>query len=98
MERRRDYRHGLTYVLSLKCPRSRRVLDGLATSDVSASGLSFESEAPHGLGPGDRLEVQLVARVAGQVHEDVLVMATNGVVVRATPNCGAVEFESPLAY
>jgi len=98
MERRRDYRHELTYALSLKCPRSRRILDGLATHDVSASGLSFVSDVPHGLGKGDRLEIQLFARVAGQVHENLLRMATDGVIVRATDVAGAVEFHAPLAY
>jgi hypothetical protein len=99
MERRRDYRQELEYALSLKCPRTRRVLDGLSTEDVSASGLRFRSGAPHGLSVGDRLELQLVARIPGRKPEDDrLVMATCAVVVRVEEHEGALRFEAPLAY
>jgi len=98
MERRKDYRHDLSYVASIKCPRSRRVLPGLATERVSASGLSFVSPVPHGLSVGDVVEIQLIAGVQGQMCDDLLVMATQATVVRVNEMRGAVEFEAPLAY
>jgi hypothetical protein len=99
MERRRDYRHGLEYALSLKCPRTRRVLDHLTTEDVSASGLRFRSAGPHGLVVGDHLEVQLVAHLPDRPADGArLVMATRAVVVRAGEQYGALRFEAPLAY
>ena len=63
MERRRDYRHGFRYLLSLKCRKSLRVRNDLITEDVSASGLRLTSDSPHGLRPGDKMEIQLFARV-----------------------------------
>ena len=98
MERRRDYRHPLRCALSLKCPQTRRVIDDLHTSDVSASGLSFEATVPHGLLAGERLEIQLVAPGEGQARADAMVMATHGVVVRSSLFAAALEFEAPLAY
>ncbi|MHC4223509.1 MAG: PilZ domain-containing protein [Planctomycetota bacterium] len=98
MERRRDYRHALQCALSLKCPQTRRVIGDLYTKEVSASGLSFDTAAPHGLTKGQRVEVQLVTPVGGETHEDSLVMATLGVVVRADERCAALHFETPLAY
>ena len=98
MERRRDYRHALQCALSLKCPQTRRVLADLYTKEVSASGLSFDSAAPHRLSEGQRVEVQLVTPVGGETREDSLVMATLGVVVRAGERCAALRFENPLAY
>lgn len=99
MERRRDYRHPLRYSLSLKCRESHRVLDLAATCDVSASGLCFETDSPHGLEPGDRIEVRLRADVSemSQLGE-VLELATDAVVVRAEPTSAALQFEAPLAY
>ena len=98
MERRRDYRHGFRYMLSLKCRRSQRVRNDLITEDVSASGLRLTSDRPHGLRPGDRLEVQLFARVPGNGDAETLVMATDATVVRAEKRMAALRFEAPLAY
>ena len=99
MERRGDYRHGLRYSLSLRCSRTRRVLQDLATEDISASGLRLRADHSHGLSAGDRLEVQLFARVAtGRKGEDLLVMATDAIVVRADGRHAALRFEAPLTY
>lgn len=98
MERRRDFRHRLRYSLSLKCVQSRRVLGGLYTEDVSASGLSFRCDEPHGLRLGERVEVQLVARVVGAVREDHLILGARGSLSRAEGCDGAVRFDSPLAF
>ena len=98
MERRRDYRHMFRYRLSLRCARTKRVISDVHTEDVSASGLSIEAHAPHGLVVGDRCEVQLFARVLGQNSEDTLVMATDAVVVRSDETSAALRFEAPLAY
>lgn len=98
MERRRDYRHRLRYPVSFKLRCRERVLDGLESLDVSASGLRFRARSDHGLADGDRVEVQLVARVKGRSDEDALVMATDAVVVRTGGREGAIRFENPLAY
>ena len=98
MERRKDYRHDLNYLVSIRCPRSRKVLDGLTTDEVSASGLTFSSHVPHGLDVGDRVEIQMIANVDGEVCNDMLVMATRATVVRADDQHGALRFEAPLAY
>lgn len=98
MERRKDHRHNLSYTVSIKCPRTQRVLDGLATERVSASGLSFRSTVPHGLNEGDLVELQLIADVSGKTRDDVLVMATQATVVRVNRMGGALEFAAPLAY
>jgi len=83
--------------ISLKDPKSRRVVGGLYTDDVSASGLSFRSDEPHGFAVGQRIEVQLVARVTGHRRDDHLILGTLGLVTRAGPREGALVFEAPLA-
>jgi hypothetical protein len=99
MERRRDYRHPLRYSLSLKCRETHRVLDMAATCDVSASGLRFEADEPHGLSAGDRLEVRLRADVSELTQlGEVLELATDAVVVRAEQTSAALRFDAPLAY
>ena len=98
MERRKDHRHSLSYTVSIKCPRTKRVLDGLETDRVSASGLSFRSTVPHGLNEGDVVELQLIADVRGQTRDDLLVLATQATVVRVVEMHGAVEFKAPLAF
>ena len=98
MERRRDYRHGFRYLLSLKCRKSLRVRNDLITEDVSASGLRLTSDSPHGLRPGDKMEIQLFARVPGNGEAETLVMATDATVVRAEKRMAALRFEAPLAY
>jgi hypothetical protein len=98
MERRRDYRHGFRYLLSLKCRKSLRVRNDLITEDVSASGLRLTSDSPHGLRPGDKMEIQLFARVPGNGQAETLVMATDATVVRAEKRMAALRFEAPLAY
>jgi len=98
MERRRDFRHGIRYRLSVKCLQTRRVVSDLATADVSASGLSLTADAPHGLREGDRLEVRLFARIRGALNDDTLVMATDAVVIRSAETTAALRFEAPLAY
>ncbi|MHC4548149.1 MAG: PilZ domain-containing protein [Planctomycetota bacterium] len=98
MERRRDFRHGFRYMLSLKCRRTQRVMHDLVTKDVSASGLSLRADLPHGLEAGDRLEVQLFARVPTDDGTDTLVMATDAVVVRTGHRTAALRFEAPLLY
>jgi len=98
MERRRDYRHGFRYLLSLKCRKSLRVRNDLITEDVSASGLRLTSDSPHGLRPGDKMEIQLFARVPGNGDAETLVMATDATVVRAEKRMAALRFEAPLAY
>lgn len=98
MERRRDYRHGFRYLLSLKCRRTLRVRNDFITEDVSASGLRLSADGHHGLQPGDRMEVQLFARVPGNGDAETLVMATDATVVRAEKRMVALRFEAPLAY
>lgn len=98
MERRRDNRHGLSYRVSLRCHRTRRVLPDAATEDVSASGARIRSDEPHGFGPGDSLEMQLYARVRVSDGEDTLVLATDAVVVRAKPQEVGLRFRAPLTY
>jgi len=98
MERRRDYRHGFRYLLSLKCRKSLRVRNDLITEDVSASGLRLTSDSPHGLRPGDKMEIQLFASVPGNGDAETLVMATDATVVRAEKRMAALRFEAPLAY
>ena len=98
MERRRDYRHGFRYLLSVKCRKSLRVRNDLITEDVSASGLRLTSDSPHGLRPGDNMEIQLFARVPGNGDAETLVMATDATVVRAEKRMAALRFEAPLAY
>ena len=98
MERRKDYRHDLTYSVSIKCPRTQRTLDGVATDRVSASGLSFVASEPHGFREGDLVELQIVANVEGQTSDDLLVMATQATIIRKDALRGAVKFEAPLAY
>jgi hypothetical protein len=98
MERRKDYRHQANYLVSIKCPRTRRVVDGVVTERVSASGLSFAADGPHGFRTGDKVELQLVANVRGHAFDDVLVMATTGTVLRADEKKGALRFDGPLAY
>ena len=52
MERRRDFRHLLRCPIQVECERTARVLEGLVTRDVSASGLSFlHAEAARVLAP-----------------------------------------------
>lgn len=70
----------------------------LATTDVSASGLHFRSDVPHDLETGDRLEVQLFARVRGRKGEDTLILATDAIVVRVGDQTAALRFEAPLMY
>ena len=98
MERRRDYRHGFRYRLSLRCARTKRVISDVTTEDVSASGLMLQAHTPHGLVSGDRCEVQVFARVLGPNSEDTLVMATDAVVLRCDETTAALRFEAPLAY
>jgi len=98
MERRKDHRQGLRYTVSLKCLKTGRHLGPIATRDVSASGARLLAEHPHGLQVGDRVEVQLFARVQSRQGDDLLVMGTDGVVVRTRRNEAAVRFERPLAY
>jgi hypothetical protein len=98
MERRRDYRHGFRYLLSVKCRRTLRVRNDLMTEDVSASGLRLAADTPHGLRPGDRIEVQLFARVPGNGDAETLVMATDATVVRTGKHMAALRFEAPLMY
>jgi hypothetical protein len=98
MERRRDFRHTFRYLLSLKCRRTLRVHNDFITEDVSASGLRLTADRPHGLRPGDRMEIQLFARVPGNGEAETLVMATDATVVRATRKTAALRFEAPLAY
>jgi hypothetical protein len=98
MDRRRDYRHSVRCSISLKDPRTRKVLGGLYTENVSASGLLFRSDEPHGLSVGDRIEVQLVARVSGLRMDDHLVLGTLAKVTRAGAVDGAIAFDAPLAF
>jgi len=98
MERRRDPRHGFQYVLTLRCPRTRRLWADLVTRDVSASGIRVRADAPHGLRAGDLLEVQLVGAVPAGDGGETLVMAADATVVRAGKRSAALRFETPLAY
>ena len=99
MERRRDSRHGLRCLFSLRCGTTRRVWDGLETQDVSASGLRFVAHRPHGLHAGDRIEVRLHAPVGRPLAwTEVLVLATDAVVLRAGECEAALRFERPLAW
>jgi len=98
MERREDFRHGKQYRLTLKCARTRRVIDDLVTEDVSASGLRLVSDVPHDLEQGDLIEIRLYARVSARESFDTLVMATDAKVVRASQVTAALSFNAPLAY
>jgi len=99
MERRRDARHALRCLFSLHCRRTRRVWDGLETRDVSASGLRFSGNRPHGLRAGDRIEVRLHAPVGRPLAwTEVLVLATDARVLRAGECDAALRFERPLAW
>jgi len=83
----------------MQCRRTRRVWDGLETQEVSASGLSFLAMRPHGLHPGDRLEVRLHAPVGRPLSwTETLVLATDAVVERAGECDAAMRFERPLAW
>lgn len=70
----------------------------LVTEDVSASGLRLTADSPHGLKPGDRIEIQLFARVPGNGESETLVMATDATVVRTDKRMAALRFEAPLVY
>ena len=98
MERRTDYRHGKQYRLTLRCARTRRVIDDLMTEDVSASGLRLVSDGAHDLERGDHIEIRLHAPVRGCDTVDTLVMATDAVVVRTSEAIVALSFNAPLAY
>jgi len=98
MERRRDHRHDQNYGCSLRCLRTRRVIDDVLTADVSASGVRVSSDGPHGLAQGDRVEVQLFVTVPAQDGPQLLVMGTDGDVVRAGHRKAAIQFRAPLAY
>ena len=98
MERRKDYRHALSFTVSFKCPKSRRFYDDVSTDDVSASGMKFTSGLSHDLGVGDKLEIQLLARVPGQAADDTLIMATRGTVIWVRDRHGAIHFDAPLIY
>ena len=98
MERRADYRHYLRYRLTLKCPRTSRIIDDLVTEDVSASGLSLVADNPHDLVRGDRLGIRLHAQISGTASVDTLVMATDGQVIRVAGLSAALSFRAPLAY
>ena len=98
MERRRDHRHDKNYGCSLRCLRTRRVIDDVLTADVSASGVRVRADSPHGLERGDRVEVQLFVTVPAQDGPQLLVMGADGEVVRAGHTKAAIEFRAPLAY
>ena len=98
MERRKDYRIGLRYELTLTSESDGRVWSGLVTADVSATGLSFESREPHGLGVGARFEVRLLAKVEGRAEEESMVLSTSATLIRAGQLDGAVAFDTPLRY
>ena len=98
MERRRDPRHALRYGLTLKCLRSARIYHELATADISASGMSVRVEEAHALETGDRVEIQLYARIRNHEGEDVLPMATRAIVIRMGPDGAALRYEQPLTY
>jgi hypothetical protein len=99
MERRRDYRLGLKYEMTLTGQRDRRVRRDLVTSDVSATGLSFACEGEHGLTVGDRLEVRLLAQSEGRSEErESMVLSVQATMVRAANGEGAVVFDGPLQY
>ena len=98
MERRIDYRHGLRYQLAISDRKESRVLSDLVTTNVSASGLSFSGEAPHGLKLGDRFEVRLLAETGKQPSDASILMSTNATLIRKTSVGGAVTFDEPLRY
>ena len=79
MERRRDYRLGLEYELTLTDERDGKVWSGLVTADVSATGLAFRSKEPHGFHVGERFEVRLLAQVDGRPQDVFLPMSGTGV-------------------
>ena len=98
MERRRDYRLGLQYEMTLTDERDGRVWSGLVTADVSATGLRFSSRKPHGLAVGERFGVRLLAQVDGRSRDESMVLATHATLIRAAGCEGAVVFDGPLAY
>lgn len=98
MERRIDYRHGLHCQLAITDRKGERVLVDLVTTNVSASGLSFSGEAPHGLTLGDRFEVRLLAEIGKHQSETSIVMSTQATLIRSTSVGGAVKFDEPLQY
>lgn len=98
MERRIDYRHGLRYQLAIANRNAGEVLVDLTTTNVSASGLSFEGESPHGLAVGDRFEVRLLAETGAADTGTSIVMSTQATLIRSSPDGGAVKFDAPLKY
>jgi hypothetical protein len=97
MERRRDFRHLLRCPIQVECERTARVLEGLVTRDVSASGLSFlHAEAARVLAPGDRVTVELLAPTKLPRPHDALVLGAPARVVRVA-DAVALAFDRPLA-
>ncbi|MHC4938617.1 MAG: PilZ domain-containing protein [Planctomycetota bacterium] len=98
MERRRDYRLGLNYELTLTEEHAGKVWSGLVTADVSATGLAFRSREPHGFLVGERFEVRLLAQVDGRPQDESMVLSTSATLIRSENCGGAVAFDAPLKY
>jgi len=98
MERRKDYRIGLRYELTLTDRGSGRVWSDLVTADVSATGLAFTGSRPHGLRLGDRFELRLLAQAEGRPDQESMVLSTEATLVRADERGGALAFDGPLKY
>jgi hypothetical protein len=98
MERRRDYRLGLEYELTLTDERDGKVWSGLVTADVSATGLAFKCGKAHGFAVGERFEVRLLAQVDGRPQDESMVLSTRATLIRAEDCAGAVAFDTPLKY
>ncbi|MEM8885060.1 MAG: PilZ domain-containing protein, partial [Planctomycetota bacterium] len=94
MERRRDYRIGLCYELTLTEEQDRKVWSDLTTRNVSATGLSFESREPHRMCVGDRFEVRLLAQVDGRTTDESMVLSTQATMIRSGPREGALVFDA----
>ena len=97
MERRRDYRLGLKYEITLTAASDGRVSSGLVTADVSATGLRFTSQTAHGLAVGERFGVRLLAQADGRSEEESMVLSTQATLVRAADQEGAIVFDAPLS-
>lgn len=98
MERRRDYRLGLEYELTLTDERDGKVWSGLLTADVSAAGLAFKCGKPHCFAIGERFEVRLLAQVGRRPRDESMVLSTRATLIRAEECAGAVAFDTPLKY
>ena len=98
MERRRDFRHTRRYSLSLNCRETGKLLGGLWTENVSASGLYFRPRERFVSSTGLNVQVQLCARPDAPNQREILSLKTDAEIVRISGGGVALHFERPLAF